>query len=229
MQVARRFRAMGSSEGRARQHPVRAPSCQSLRGSLIESSSALLCLHRASFARHPKRFRRIINHPAFVAEFGEGSALPPAPKKPPKKRRKKGDSSDDSEAERPKPAAKKEVDLSRRRNVFGRQDVRRRGMLSWDIPRTDASLSLFSRCATGAQGCAEGLREGRPKHRPPPPALDRRHQGVRTAQCPLSALLLVIESPYAAGRRSYSDADVVHPHFMDELLRVATIARPLIH
>lgn len=78
---------------------------------------------RASFARHPKRFRRIINNPAFVAEFGEGSPIPPAPRKPPKKRRKKGDSDDGSEAERPKPA-KKEVDLSRRRNVFGRQDVR---------------------------------------------------------------------------------------------------------
>lgn len=75
---------------------------------------------RSSFNRHPKRFRRIINHPAFVKEFGSGEPPAAAPKKKPVKRRKKGESDSESEEEKPE----KQVEASRRRNVYGAEDVR---------------------------------------------------------------------------------------------------------
>lgn len=179
---------------------------------------------RSSFNRHPKRFRRIINHPAFVKEFGSGEPPAAAPKKKPVKRRKKGESASESEEEKPK----EQVEASRRRNVYGAEDVR-----FFSILLFSPYCSLADRCLTSCRRHSKRLR--RESRRTTPTSIYSSCDRLRcrsgasfvSRPCQTSKLPSDEEACFCWSCR-LSDAQVVDPNFMDEVLRLATVARPFI-
>ena len=69
----------------------------------------------------PKRLRKILSAPEFVAEFGEPKPFADKKKKPKKKKKAAAGSSDDEEEEEAEDADAPSA--RRRRNVFGGEDV----------------------------------------------------------------------------------------------------------